>query len=310
MEALVESVGKPAFIRYINAMMSDVANRSRAFREDPGPPSKKTDPASLFTVDVEGFEGPIDLLLAMARRQKVDLVRISILALADQYLSFVAEARRSNLELAADYLVMAAWLAYLKSRMLLPDIESEEEPTGEEMASALQFQLRRLEAMREVGAKLMARVRLGEDFFPRGRPETFAVVVNAATDLSLRDLLKAYGAVRSKRSGPRTMRIERFDLHTVDDAIARLRRFLNAPVPDWQTLRRFLPENLQGGLATRSAVAATFAASLELAKQGEVSIRQDEVFGPIYFRAKETAGTNSLGPARASGARTEPDDDQ
>lgn len=292
-------------------MMSDNPETKPDFQEDPDPTTKKGDALSLFMVDVHGFEGPIDLLLTMAREQKVDLVQISIVALADQYLAFVAEARRSNLELAADYLVMAAWLAYLKSRLLLPDLGSEEEPTGEEMAAALQFQLQRLEAMQEVGTALMARKRLGEDFFGRGRPEKFVTITNAVTDLSLQDLLKAYGAIRSKRAGGENiMRIERYDLYTVDDALARLRRFLGAPVPDWQTLWSFLPENLQGGLVSRSAVASTFAASLELAKQGKVTIRQEEAFGSIYFRARKDQGQADMpAPTQSADSLSETDEE-
>ncbi len=158
-------------------------------------------PPGTFVVDLDGYEGPIDVLLMLAREHKLDLTRISILALADQYLAFVAEARRTNLELAADYLVMAAWLAYLKSRLLLPDLGEEDEPTGEEMAAALAFQLQRLEVMQDAGQKLMARNRLGQDFFPCGAPETFRALINPVLEVTLFDLLKAYGDQRRRIEG-------------------------------------------------------------------------------------------------------------
>ncbi len=262
-----------------------MADEETLFEEDQSEETPKAR-ENLFMVDVEGYEGPIDMLLQLARDQKVDLVNISILELADQYLEFVSAARRSNLELAADYLVMAAWLAYLKSRMLLPDIGGGEEPTGEEMAAALQFQLRRLEAMQDAGAKLMAMPRLGQDFYARGEPEKFSTTVNTVLEVSLYDLLKAYGEQRS-RGEASTLHIEAFDLYTVDDALERLRSFLGTPTPDWKNLWQFLPESLKGGLVTRSAVASTFTASLELAKEGKVKIRQDGIFGPIFVQAGE-----------------------
>ncbi len=240
-------------------------------------------PKAAFVVDLQGFEGPIDVLLQLARDQKVDLVHISILELADQYLGFVAEARRHNLELAADYLVMAAWLAFLKSRLLLPDLSSEEEPTGQEMAAALQYQLRRLEAMQNAGQTLMERSRLGQQFFARGAPERFKPREIEFLDATLFDLLKAYADQRRRRDAHEPMHIEPFEIYTVEDALQRLRRLLGR-TPDWENLWSFLPEELQSPLLTRSAVASTFAASLEMAKEGKVSIRQTETFGAIYLR--------------------------
>lgn len=238
-----------------------------------------------FVVDLNGYEGPIDVLLQLARDQKVDLVHLSILELADQYLAFVAEARRRNLELAADYLVMAAWLAYLKSRLLLPDMSSEEEPTGEEMANALQYQLRRLEAMQNAGQELMERPRLGQAFFKRGLPERFKPREIEVLDATLYDLLRAYADQHRRKRAHAPMHIEPFEIFTVEDALQRLRRLLGK-TPEWQNLWKFLPENLKSGILTRSAVASTFSASLEMAKEGKVSIRQTSTFGPIFLQSK------------------------
>ena len=237
-----------------------------------------------FVVDVEGFEGPIDVLLLLARSQKVDLTQISILELADQYLAFVAKARSISLELAADYLVMAAWLAYLKSRLLLPEQESEEEPSGEEMAAALAFQLRRLQAMQDAGEKLMARKRLGQDFFSRGQPEEFKAPVKTIWDAKLYDLLKAYANHKAREITRTPLHIEAWQLFTVEAAIERLKGVL-VGAEDWVTLFRFLPDELKDDMAFRSAMASTFGASLELAKQGEIKIRQEKTFGPIFIRA-------------------------
>jgi segregation and condensation protein A len=245
-------------------------------------------PDDELVLSIDGFEGPLDLLLHLARDQKVDLTKISILALADQYLEFIQRARELRLEIAADYLVMAAWLAYLKSRMLLPKTETEEEPSGPEMAAALAYQLQRLEAMREVGARLMNRPRLNRDFFPRGEPEEAEVVSTTIIDVSLYDLLTAYADHR-RRADRRTLEIGvEEDLVTVEMAVQRLRSLLGHS-PDWRTLSAFLPEGLAAGLNIRSAIAATFAASLELAKAGELSLRQDQQFGPIYVRRHDRA---------------------
>ncbi|MGC2854076.1 segregation and condensation protein A [Novispirillum sp. DQ9] len=235
-----------------------------------------------------GFEGPIDVLLQLARDQKVDLIHISILQLAEQYLTFIAEARREHLELAADYLVMAAWLAYLKSRLLLPPEPGDEEPSGEEMAAALQFQLQRLEAMQAVGARLLERPRLGRDVFPRGMPEGVSVVAHTIWDVGLYDLLRAYGDFK-RRQGASQLEIEPLSLYSVDDAIKRLSRLLGT-MPDWQTLRRYLPADLDDPLLRRSAMCAHFIASLELAKQGKLELRQEGGhFSPIWLRARTDA---------------------
>jgi len=236
----------------------------------------------MLLLDLDGYEGPIDVLLQLAREQKVDLTRISILALADQYLEFVRQARKLHLEIAADYLVMAAWLAYLKSRLLLPEPDDEEEPSGAEMAAALKFQLQRLEAMQNAGQRLMDRPQLGVALFPRGAPEPLEVVPTTVYQVTLYELLKAYAqnAVRSQAS---QLRIAPLNLYSVEDALQRLRSLIG-DTPDWRSLFTFLPTDLLDDLQRRSAVASTFAASLEMAREGKLHIRQDGLFGPIFLR--------------------------
>jgi segregation and condensation protein A len=240
-----------------------------------------------LVVDLGAYSGPLDVLLSLAREQKVDLTKISILRLADQYLAFISAAHELRLEIAADYLVMAAWLAYLKSRLLLPPPEDEtEEPSGAEMAAALAFQLRRLEAMRNAGAALFERPRLGHDFFKRGAPERFPVTRTSVYEASLFDLLKAYGA-QQRRAGSRTYHIgDPVVIFSVEEALIRLSERLGS-LPDWTILSSFLPAGLRDPLSRRSALASTFGASLELAKSGRVQLRQDATFGPIYVRARD-----------------------
>ena len=261
-----------------------------------------------FVVDLEGYEGPIDVLLEMARKQKVDLAQISILALATQYLKFVEVARKQNLELAADYLVMAAWLAFLKSKLLLPDMGNEDEPTGDEMAAALQFQLRRLQAMRDAGTNLMSRPRLGMVFFKRGEPERFRTNITTIYELSLFELLKAYGEQKRRKEGAGPLQIESFEIYTVEDALIRLRKLLG-PIPAWQNLWDFLPEGLKDGLIIRSAVASTFAASLELAKEGRLTVRQNTTYGSIDIkpgiRKEEDGNTAAKNPTYSESDRQE-----
>ena len=240
-----------------------------------------------LVVNLEGFEGPLDLLLALARDQKVELTKISVLALAEQYLDFIQTARKLQLEIAADYLVMAAWLAYLKSRLLLPGEENEEEPTAAEMAAALQYQLQRIEAMRTAAEALFARPLLGRDVFDRGAPEGIRVITHPVYDASLFEMLDAYGAI-TRRGKAETLTIEQFELFSMDDALGRLRGVLGS-APEWATLSSFLPEGLREGLPRRSAIAATFAASLELVRDGHAQIRQDSKFGPIFFRRRPGA---------------------
>jgi segregation and condensation protein A len=235
-----------------------------------------------LVLDLDVYEGPIEVLLDLARAQKVDLAQISIVALVDQYLEFVRRMRGQRLELAADYLVMAAWLAYLKSRLLLPEPPQDAEPSGEEMAANLAFQLQRLEAMQAAGRKLMARPRLGFDVFERGELEPSFGQTRTVWQASLYDLLTAYASF-NRKTEPVSLRIAATMLHSVEDALKRFNLLLGR-TPDWQTLNSFLPPDLRDGVVARSALAATFAASLELAKAGRAEIRQWEPFGPIHIR--------------------------
>ncbi|MGF1630999.1 MAG: segregation and condensation protein A [Kiloniellaceae bacterium] len=235
-------------------------------------------------LELDGYAGPIDVLLELARNQKVDLKHIRILDLAEQYLEFVREARSLRLELAADYLVMAAWLAYLKSRLLLPETGSEEEPSGAEMAAALKFQMQRLQAMRDAGEKIILLPQLGNDVFGRGTPERPRTRTTTTYEATLFDLLKAYGRQRAKE-GPAHLQIRRTELVSVDQAATRLASMLGA-IPGWRTLASFLPPDLRGDpLLRRSALASTFAASLEMCKAGKLRIRQEATFGTIYLRS-------------------------
>ncbi len=240
------------------------------------------DEAARFVVDLAGFEGPLDVLLELARRQKVDLKRISILALADQYLAFIAAAGRARLDIAADYLVMAAWLAYLKSRLLLPP-EERDEASAEELAEALALRLRRLEAMRDAAERLMARPRLGHEVFARGAPEGVPIERSIVFAATLFELLKAYGEQKRRGEVRETLHIRRLQIVTIEEALERLRRLL-PDVPEWDTLWRFLPPGPGEALMERSAVASTLVASLELAREGVLQLRQLGAFGPIYVR--------------------------
>jgi len=245
----------------------------------------------LLTLD--GYDGPIDLLLSLARDQKVDLAKISILALADQYLAFVAQMQREQLELAADYLVMAAWLAYLKSRLLLPEPAPEDQPSGEDMAAALAFQLLRLEAMQKAGQALMRQPLLYRERFPRGEPEETAAVLRTVFDATLYDLLRAYADIK-RREAASVLEIEAPDLYSVDDAIRRLEEMLGA-LPDWASLESFLPPRISNPLRRRSAVSAHFVALLELTKQGRLELRQEGgAFAPLYLRKRVRAPDQDL----------------
>lgn len=234
-----------------------------------------------LTLDIDGWEGPLDLLLTLARGQKVDLREISILALVEQYLAFIADAKKLRLEIAADYLVMAAWLAYLKSCLLLPK-DPEQDPSPEELALRLQLRLQRLDAMREAGARLLARDRLGRDVFPRGAPEGLRVVRKAAWQADLYDLISAYGAVRA-RNEPAIHVVSRRPVMTLDEALLRIERLIGASM-DWATIESFLPET-QDAEFRRSALASSFLAALELAKQGRVELAQSAPFAPLRIRA-------------------------
>jgi segregation and condensation protein A len=232
-----------------------------------------------LTLDLEGWEGPLDLLLSLARGQKVDLRAISILALVEQYLAYVRSARVLKLELAADYLVMAAWLAYLKSALLLPR-DPLAEPDPEAMAARLQRRLERLDAMREAGARLMARDRMGRDVFERGAPEGLKSIRTAAWRVDLYEMLEAYGRV-SARSRPVMHVVADRAVMTLETALARVSALLGERI-DWSEIASFLPD--ADVRLRRSALASSFVAALELARQGKVELRQTEPFAPLYLR--------------------------
>ncbi|MBN9886606.1 segregation and condensation protein A [Salipiger abyssi] len=243
--------------------------------------------AEALIVDVDGFEGPLDLLLTLSRTQKVDLRKISVLQLARQYLAFVDKAKALRIELAADYLVMAAWLAFLKSRLLLPPDPTEEGPSGEELAAHLAFQLERLQAMRDVAARLMARDRLGRDFFARGLPEGMERVRKVQYTATLLDLMQGYARIRT-RDEFRPFVMDRESVYTMEQALDRMRGLLGF-AGQWTDIASWLPEGWDGDpVKWRSATAATFAASLELVKEGHAEIRQSETFAPIQLRKRET----------------------
>ena len=245
---------------------------------DLGAPAREAD---RLTLDLDGWEGPLDLLLTLARAQKVDLARISILALVEQYLAFIADARKLRLEIAADYLVMAAWLAYLKSCLLLPKAPGVE-PGPEELALRLQLRLQRLQAMREAGARLLARDRLGRDVFRRAAPEGLKLIRRAAWTSDLYDLITAYGIVRA-RAEPAIHVVARRPVMTLDEAIHRLERMIGVRM-EWTAIEAFLPET-QDPDFRRSALASSFVAALELARLGKLRLDQKEPFAPLYLRA-------------------------
>lgn len=242
-------------------------------------------PADALVVDVDGFEGPLDLLLDLARNQKVDLARISILALAEQYLVFIENVRRLRLELAADYLVMAAWLAYLKSRLLLPEPPAPEEPSGEEMAAALALRLRRLEAIRAAAARLADRNRLGRDVFARGEPE-IRIETRTAFSATLYDLLTAY-ATQRKRQRQVVVQVGRRKVWSLADARAILTRLIGS-IAEWTPLSVFLSPLATTGEERRTAIASSLGASLELAREGHLELRQTAPFAPLLLRSRQT----------------------
>lgn len=242
--------------------------------------------AEALIVDVDGFEGPLDVLLTLSRTQKVDLRKISVLELARQYLSFVEKAKVLRIELAADYLVMAAWLAFLKSRLLLPPDPTEEGPTGEELAAHLAFQLERLQAMRDVAARLMARDRLGRDFFARGKGEDVARIRPVRYSATLLDLMQGYARIRT-RDDFRPFVMDRESVFTMEQALERMRGLIGY-AGSWTDMATYLPDGWDADpMRRRSATASTFAASLELVKEGHLEIRQSESFAPIQLRKKD-----------------------
>lgn len=242
--------------------------------------------AEALIVDVDGFEGPLDLLLMLSRTQKVDLRKISVLDLANQYLGFVERARTLRIELAADYLVMAAWLAFLKSRLLLPPEPGEDGPSAEDLAAHLAYQLERLQAMREAAARLMARDQRGRDFFARGIPEDITRHRTVSYSATLLDLMRAYARIRTKDEF-RPFVMDRDHVYTMEQALERMRGLIGY-VGEWSDLTSFLPDGWQVNPARRrSATAAHFAAVLEMAKRGQVTLRQSDVFAPIQLRRKD-----------------------
>jgi segregation and condensation protein A len=249
--------------------------------EDPFNAPHRAGPSTLV-LQLGSWEGPLDLLLTLARAQKVDLAQISILALVDQYLAFIREARALSLELAADYLVMAAWLAYLKSTLLLP-ADPEAEPDPADMALRLQFQLQRLDAMREAGSRLFARPQRGWDVFTRAEPEGLRLETTARHDTSLYELIAAYGAIKARTSRGIHI-VARRPVMTLDEAIERLEHLLGTSI-DWTDLARYLPADLADPGYARSVLASTFVAALELVKTGKARLSQGAAFAPILVRS-------------------------
>jgi segregation and condensation protein A len=252
-----------------------------------------------LVVDVEGFEGPLDLLLMLARQQKVDLAKISILALANQYLAFIEEARRLRLELAADYLVMAAWLAYLKSRLLLPEANAPEGMSAEDMANALALRLKRLEAIRDVAEKLLARPQLDRDVFRRGRPEPIAHIRHPEWTATLYDLLSAYASQRQKHALAH-VRFAKRNVWSLTEAREALERLIGGAT-DWTRLDEFLVAYVVDPSHRATVLASSFASALELVREGMAEIHQQGAFAPLYMRKREP-------PSNGNGIANGPDD--
>jgi segregation and condensation protein A len=265
-----------------------------------GLPERATDEPALM-VDVEGFEGPLDLLLTLARQQKVDLAKISILALADQYLAFVEAARQLRLELAADYLVMAAWLAYLKSRLLLPEQHPADGMTAEDMANALAQRLRRLEAIRQVAEQLLGRPQLGRDVFARGQPEPIAEIKRPEWSATLYDLLSAY-AGRRQTQARSFVRVPKRTVWSLAEAREALERLIGASL-DWSPLDQYLIAYLVEPSQRATVLASSFAAALELVREGSLEVHQEGSFSPLYLRRRNAAeaGIAAAGMAAESG---------
>jgi segregation and condensation protein A len=251
-----------------------------------GRPQELAEGEPSLVVDVEGYEGPLDLLLALARQQKVDLAKISILALADQYLKFIEAARKIRLELAADYLVMAAWLAFLKSRLLLPEPPAAEGPTAEEMATALANRLRRLEAIREAANRLMNRPQFQRDIFPRGNPEAIAEIRHPKYTATLFDLLTAYAVQRQQRVLA-SVHLAKRSVWSLAEARASLERLVGmVDSEEWGCLDDFLLSYVIDPSQKATVFASTFAAALELVREGQMELNQKEAFAPLYFRKR------------------------
>ena len=267
-----------------------LAHREAAPMSDPGdnwfvPPPSERAAGEVLYVDVDGYEGPLDLLLELARRQKVDLSAISVLSLAEQYIGFIERVQSGRLEIAADYLVMAAWLAYLKSRLMVPQSGSDEEPSGEMLAAMLQFRLKRLEAMREATGKLLRRARLGQQIFARGMPEPIHVSRSSQWSASLYDLLKAYAGQRERSPQAGYTPFHR-TVWSLQDARDILRRLIGDNV-EWVALDSHLARYLDIPDERATARASSFASSLELVRLGEIDLRQSETFGPLLMRRRK-----------------------
>lgn len=248
------------------------------------PPPQPAD--EVLHVDVGGYEGPLDLLLDLARRQKVDLASISVLALAEQYLAFIDKVRERRIEVAADYLVMAAWLAYLKSRLMVPQAPGDEEPSGEMLAAMLQFRLKRLEAMREAASRLMNRPRLGFQIYARGAPEPLEIARRSIWEASFYDLLKAYSAQRERNISTDYSPVLR-TVWSLQDARDILMRLIGES-QEWVSLDAYLVDYLARPDERATVRASTFASSLELVRQGEIELRQGETFGPLFLRRRRS----------------------
>ena len=261
-------------------------------------PERGTDEPALV-VDVEGFEGPLDLLLTLARQQKVDLAKISILALADQYLVFVEAARKLRLELAADYLVMAAWLAYLKSRLLLPEQHAPDGLSAEDMANALAQRLRRLEAIRLVAEQLLNRPQLGRDVFQRGQPEPIAEIKRPEWSATMYDLLSAY-AVRRQTQARAVVRMPKRTVWSLAEAREAIERLVGRSM-DWSPLDQYLIEYLVEPSLRATVLASSFAATLELVREGRLELNQHAAFTPLYVRMRQDAGESGVSVETGNG---------
>ncbi len=303
-DAQIEPIDQPMAVASTRddqaAQDNDPAGASADEFQEGGTRVEVASDTGALVVDIDGFEGPLDVLLALARTQKVDLAKIAILPLAEQYLEFINEAKRLELDLAADYLVMASWLAFLKSKLLLPPPEEEEGPTGEEMAARLAFQLRRLEAMRNAAAELMKRKRMGQHVFQRGAPEGIRVTRTSVYTGTLYDLLKAYSEERIRALKPTKITIKKQPVFAIEAARHRLEKMLGILI-DWDRIDALLPEDFTTGKERRTALASTLSASLELVRDGYIEVQQGKAFEPIFVRKrdvprKEDQETGSMTP--------------
>jgi segregation and condensation protein A len=274
--------------------VADAKPGDAAFAEDPAVDRGAGEPTLI--VDVGGFEGPLDLLLILARQQKVDLSKISILALANQYLAFIEQARRTRLELAADYLVMAAWLAYLKSRMLLPEPVAPEGMSAADMAKALALRLQRLEAIREAGTKLFERPLLGRDVFGRGDPQPIAEIKRPEWSATLYDLLSAYASERQRKALAR-VRLAKRVVWSLADARSMLERLVGTSTGEWGRLDEYLIAYAVEPAMRATALASSLAATLELVREGAMEVHQSAAFAPIYLRKRAAAGGDGAAAA-------------